>query len=209
MLTDTYWEPESDKYKGVWTMRNEDFFVMRWAQPDFIHQFIHYNCQKYVGGCILGSETYIPACDYITKEEHRTWDYAFQRQELFYKVWGNLLYNSNTPDSYFARALADKFNLTDGTQLLDAWKLASMNANRFASFFRGTWDATIYTEGFTTDGGKFINLNNFMVQPVLDSSYINVSDFVAGNYNADTQTTLLQLAEITEKESRKTLGLIR
>ncbi len=208
ILTDTYWEPVSDKYKGVWTMRNEDFFVMRWAQPDFIRDFIKYNSQEYIGGCLIGSETYIPAKDYITKEEYRSWNYAFERQWLFYKVWGNLLYNSNTPDSYFSRALADKFDLNTGEQLLNAWKLASMNANRFASFFRGTWDATIYTEGFTTIGGKFITVNDFIVHPVLDSSLVNISDFVQDNYDPEIQISPLKLAEICETESQKALEII-
>ena len=208
MLTDTYWEPLSDKYKGVWTMRNEDFFVMRWAQPDFIRDFIKYNSQPYVGGAIIGSETYIPATDYITKEEHRTWRYAFERQWLFYKVWGNLLYNKDLSDDYFARSLAEKFDLEDGSALLQAWKLSSMNANRFASFFRGTWDATLYTEGFTSVGGKFIDLNQFIAHPVLDSSYVNIKDFVDGNFDPDEQLTPLQLANLTEQESRSALEII-
>ncbi|MFD2292191.1 hypothetical protein ACFSKN_14925, partial [Mariniflexile gromovii] len=174
MLTDTYWEPYSDKYKAVWTMRNEDFFVLRWANPDFIRKFLELNSQKYVGGCIIGSETYIPAKDIFTKEEHRTWDYAFQRQWLFYKVWGNLLYDSTTPDSYFENALAEKFNLKDGKELLKAWQLASRNPNRMASFFGSTWDATLYSEGFKTNGGEFIDIDKFINRNVLDSTYVNI-----------------------------------
>lgn len=34
-LTDTYWNPVPRNYKIMWTVRNEDFFVLRWAQPDF------------------------------------------------------------------------------------------------------------------------------------------------------------------------------
>jgi hypothetical protein len=208
MLTDTYWEPYSTKYKGVWTMRNEDFFVMRWANTEFIRSFLDFNSQKYIGGCIIGSETYIPAKDYFTKEEYHSWNYAFERQWLFYKVWGNLLYNSATPDSYFANALAKKFNFEDGSLLLEAWQLASKNPNRFASFHGGTWDATIYSEAFTTNGGKFIDINDFIDHPVLDSSYVNIPDFIAGNYDEVKQITPLQLAEETENESQKLLGIV-
>lgn len=207
MLTDTYWEPESDKYKGIWTMRNEDFFVLRWAQPDFIRSFMNYNSQSYIGGCIIGSETYIPAKDYITKETYRSWDYAFERQWLFYKIWGNLLYNDQTPDSYFAESLAEKFDLDNGIDLLKAWKLASSNANRFASFYQGTWDATLYTEGFTTVGGKFIDINKLITQPVLDSSYVNIANFVSGKYSKN-QITPIELADITERESLEALKII-
>ena len=208
MLTDTYWEPLSDKYKGVWTMRNEDFFVMRWAQPDFIRDFIRHNSQPYIGGALIGSETYIPAKDYITRDEHRTWNYAFERQWLFYKVWGNLLYDKNIPDAFFAASLAHKFDLDDGSALLNAWKLGSMNANRMASFFRGTWDATLYTEGFTSIGGHFINLNQFIGHPVLDSSYVNIEDFVDGDFDPSRHVTPLELADRTEEESQSALEIV-
>ncbi len=208
ILTDTYWNPISDKYKGVWTMRNEDFFVLRWVQPDFIRDFINFNSQAYINGCIIGSETYIPAKDYITKNEHRTWDYAFQRQWMFYKIWGNLLYNSKTPDAFFADAFNKKFGISFGDKLLKAWKFSSMNANRFASFHRGTWDATIYSEGFTAEQGKFIDINKFIDHPVLDSSYVNIIDFLANNYDDNTQITPLQLAEICASESKNALGIV-
>lgn len=207
ILTDTYWEPEPKNYKGVWTMRNEDFFALRWAQPDFIRSFIDYNSQAYIGGCIIGSETYIPAKDYITKKEFITWDYAFQRQWLFYKVWGNLLYDKDTKDNYFAEAISKKFQTEKGDDILKAWKLASMNANRMASFYQGTWDATLYTEGFTTVGGKFIDIDNFINRPILDSSYINISAFVKG-YILENQTSPLELAKTTENESNEALRII-
>lgn len=208
MLTDTYWEPYSEKYKGVWTMRNEDFFVMRWGDPDFVRDFLDLNSQKYIGGCIIGSETYIPAKDFFTQEEHRSWEYAFERQWLFYKVWGNLLYDRNIPDEYFAEALAKKFDLSDGADLLEAWKLASKNPNRMASFFGSTWDGTLYAEGFKTNGGKFIDIDKFISRNVLDSSYVNIVDFVADNYDKETQVTPLQLADETEKQSTRILEII-
>ncbi|GAB1855852.1 hypothetical protein MHTCC0001_06870 [Flavobacteriaceae bacterium MHTCC 0001] len=208
ILTDTYWNPKPKNYKGVYTVRNEDFFALRWAQPDFIRDYLNNNSQEYIGGAIIGSETYIPAKDYITKEEHRTWDYAFERQWLFYKVWGNLLYNRATPDDYFINALEEKFNIKNASELLKAWKLGSMNANRFASFHQGTWDATIYTEGFTTVGGKFIDIEKFINQPVLDSSYVNIRDYVADKFE-DKQITPIELANITEKESNEAIKIAK
>jgi hypothetical protein len=31
----------------VWTMRNEDMFILRWGQPDFVRAFVqnHGSCQ--------------------------------------------------------------------------------------------------------------------------------------------------------------------
>jgi len=208
MLTDTYWTPRSDKYKAIWTMRNEDFFVLRWAQPDFIREFTRRNSQPYVGGCFIGSECYIPAKDYITQEQHRHWDYAFERQWLFYKVWGNLLFNPSVPDRFFAAALEDRFSGVDGDRLLKAWKLASSTPNRLGSFYRATWDATLYSEGFARQGGKLISIDQLIKQPVLDDEkYMSIGDFVGQETSESSLITPLQLAEQLDADCREALRL--
>ena len=102
-LGDTYFNPLPSNYKIVWQVRNEDFFALRWGVPDFIRQHIALNGrQEYVGGYFVGSETYIPALDYFTATASGVnWKYAFERQWLFYKLWGRLLYDPATPDSVF------------------------------------------------------------------------------------------------------------
>lgn len=208
MLTDTYWEPLSDKYKAIWTLRNEDFFVLRWAQPDFIREFIRLNSQAYAGGCFIGSECYIPAKDYITQEQHRRWDYAFQRQWLFYKVWGNLLFDPDTPDRVFARSLEGKFRGIDGTQLLEAWKLASNCANGLGSFYQGTWDGTLYSEGFAKNNGKLIGVNELIKQPTLDENYISIDDYVNQGTDDPSRINPLQLADQLDADCQEALRLV-
>ncbi|MBV8804132.1 MAG: hypothetical protein JO042_03775, partial [Sinobacteraceae bacterium] len=102
-LGDTYFEPRPRNYKIAWMIRNEDFFALRWGVPDFIRQHIALNGkQDYVGGYFVGSETYIPALDYFTAVQAPVdWKWAFQRQWLFYELWGRLLYDPNTPDAVF------------------------------------------------------------------------------------------------------------
>ncbi|MEM7379996.1 MAG: hypothetical protein AAF361_02220, partial [Bacteroidota bacterium] len=195
-----------NNYSGVYTIRNEDFFALRWAQPDFIRSFISHNSQDYISGTIIGSETYIPAKDYITEDAYRSWNYAFEKQWLFYKVWGNLLYNSSTSNTYFAEALAEKYGIQDAKELMEAWKLASQNANSFASFYRGEWDGTLYTEGMTREEGQFITVDRLISHPVLDSSYVNITDFVKGAFTKD-QITPLQFADPLEQGSQIAKGI--
>jgi hypothetical protein len=35
-FTDAYWNPMPENYRLAWMMRNEDFFMLRWGQADFI-----------------------------------------------------------------------------------------------------------------------------------------------------------------------------
>lgn len=186
-LSDAYWNPPPTRHKVVWTMRNEDIYILRWGQPDFVRQFTQAQRGKdYVGGAIIGSECYIPALDYITANgPHKTWRYAFERQWLFYAVWGQLLYDPATPDARFEAMLDARFGKGTGKDLLAAWKLASQIPLHFASFHRGTWDGSLYTEGFSSwidkdDGARtFFDIESFIKHPVLDTKrYVNIADFV-------------------------------
>ena len=205
-LTDKYRNPIPDKYKYIWTVRNEDFHVNRWGQSDFIRSFLENNTQEYVGGCFIGSEGYIPAKDvYSKKGDFNNWAYAYQRQWLFYTMWGNLLYNENTSDELFANLLEEKYGIGSGEISLDAWKTASKVPLHFASFYEGRNDLTLYTEGFTSwtefKEMRFIDIEKMMYRRVLDTiRYISVIDYVkAGQKAKKGQYTPYDLADELDK----------
>lgn len=208
-LSDAYWSPPPTRHKVVWTMRNEDMFILRWGQPDFVRAFVQNQRKDYVGGAIIGSECYVPALDYITAPgPHQNWRFAFERQWLFYAVWGRLLYDGATPDRVFAALLEERFGAGLGDDLLQAWKLASQVPLHFASFFRGTWDGSLYTEGFSSwidrdDGARtFFDIDAFIKRPVLDTRrYINIADFVnAGGDAAPGVLSPLALAAQLDRD---------
>lgn len=221
-LSDAYWNPAPTRHKVVWTMRNEDMYILRWGQPDFVRDFIQRQGDKdYVAGAIIGSECYIPALDYITKQgPHKNWSWAFQRQWLFYAVWGRLLYDPAIPDARFEAMLEERFGKGTGRDLLAAWKLASRVPLHFASFHRGTWDGSLYTEGFSSwidknDGARtFFGIDEFIKHPVLDTKrYVNIADFVkAGGVAEPGKFSPLALAAQLDRDASEALqrvGAIR
>lgn len=182
-LYDTYFKPEPGNYKVTWTARNEDFFCLRWGVPDFIRAHIAANGQSYVGGYFIGSETYIPAKDYFARPGIAVdWKYAFERQWLFYKLWGRLLYNPATPDAIFQAEFTRRYG-KDGINLLKASALAGATPLRLASLFDFTMDLTLYTEGFMALDNKvkrveYISVNRLINQPVTDPDYVSVADYI-------------------------------
>jgi hypothetical protein len=191
-------------------MRNEDIFVLRWGQPDFVRAFVQNQSKDYVGGALIGSECYVPALDYISAPgAHKNWRFAFERQWLLYAVWGRLLYDAATPDRAFAALLEERFGAGLGDDLLQAWKLASQAPLHFASFHRGTWDGSLYTEGFSSwvDKGEgartFFDIDSFIKHPVLDTKrYINIADFVrAGGAAEPGQFSPLALAAQLDRDA--------
>jgi hypothetical protein len=72
----------------------------------------------------------------------RPWQYAFQRQWLYYMTWGRLLYDPNTPDEVFSNACRERYGAA-GRDLFEALKLGSRMPLRLGSFYKGTWDFTL------------------------------------------------------------------
>ena len=188
-LNDAYWNPLPKNYYLAWMMRNEDFFMLRWGQPDFIRKHIAANVHPYVNGYYVGSECYIPAKDYITSLEGASYRYAFERQWMYYKVCGRLFYNPNTPDEFFEDAFEQRFPKT-GKKLFDAQTKASKVPLVIASWQNATWDFSLYSEGMlhtvvkdNKKSLKLISLDDMAEKMPMEPAYLSIAEFLAKENN--------------------------
>ncbi|MEX0844906.1 MAG: hypothetical protein WD022_06475 [Balneolaceae bacterium] len=222
-LGDTYFVPEPENYKITWMARNEDFFALRWGVPNFIRAHIETNSASYVGGYFIGSETYIPAKDYFTKiEDPVDWTYAFERQWLFYKLWGRLLYNPETPNKVFENEFTRRYG-SRGENLLEAFALSSTTALRLASAWDLRWDFTLYSEGFLSLNENeddyesstldYISVDRLIHRSPLDPDYVSVKDYVAstltGNSFPEDAITPPVLISMLEEDCQQALELVK
>ena len=182
-LTDTYWNPLPENYKMAWMMRNEDFFVLRWGQPEFIRRHIAENAPSYVNGYYVGSECYIPAKDFITSLPGTSNKYAFERQWMFYKSWGRLLYNPETPDAVFEQAFINRFP-ENGKDLFAAQISVSRVPLMFASYWNATWDFTLYSEGMLAmenNQVRLISLRAMSEKQPMEPTYMSIDEFLSNH----------------------------
>ncbi len=199
-LTDAYWNPIPTNYYLAWMMRNEDFFVLRWGDPNFIRKHIEQNVHPYVNGYYMGSETYIPAKDYITSLPNTSYKYAFERQWMFYKLWGRLLYNPATSDNVFSDDFEMRFP-GYGKQLFSAQSKASRVPLIIASYWDARSDYTLYSEGFLSTMGnngklKLLSLAQICEKQPMDPEYVSIKEFCAGEENSfEGKITPLALAD--------------
>ena len=210
-IKDTYWNPEPSNYKITWMIRNEDFFCLRWGSADFIKAHISQNHHSYVGGYFVGSECYIPAVDYFTKiNEPVNWRYAYERQWLFYKTWGNLLFNPDTDKTVFVNEFYNRYPDAPGEDLYEAYQIASRTPLTIASFWNGTWDFTLYSEGLLAHqqgNTRFITVDDLINVDPLDSKLMSVSEYAESKAIED-RVSPLELADSLQKGSEKALALI-
>jgi hypothetical protein len=223
-ISDAYWNPLPQNYAITWMMRNEDFFLLRWGEPDFIREHIAKNGQSYVGGYYVGSECYIPAKEYIhvPKHGHINWTYSWERQWLYYKQWGRLLYDPTTKDNVFANDFEKRYGKGVGSKMVEAYKLASRMPLRFAAYIFSTWDFTLYAEGmlvpviyknsgYNDEVSPFLSLEELMDFKVLDPDYLPVRTFVETELNGSldkTKITPLDLADELQQSGEQALAIV-
>ena len=214
-MFDTFYNPEPIGYKITYTVRNEDFFALRWGVPDFIRAHIAENSQSYIGGYFIGSETYIPALDYFTAVSAPVeWKYAFERQWLFYKLWGRLLYNPQTSDEVFKAEFIRRYG-SDGKNLLQAYALASSTQLRLASLYDCGWDFTLYGEGFMAligDSTRYISVQRLISRPPLAPDYVSVENYIktiikGGSFSKEKITPPV-LVKMLKQDCGKALKLV-
>jgi hypothetical protein len=220
-IDERFWKPKPSNYQIVWMIRNEDFFILRWGEADFIRRHIAINSRDYVGGYFVGSEGYIPAKDYSHKQnDHVTWRYAFEKQWLFYKLWGRLLFDPNTPDAVFSADFDRRYGSNIGERLFEAYALASRMPLRLASFHRATWDYTLYSEGFLAPAqtgfddkiSPFISIDELINHKTLDPEYMSIPDYVElmidNKKIDDALLTPSKLADDLENDGNRALKLV-
>ena len=216
-LKDTYFDPVPENYRVAWMVRNEDFFALRWGSAPFIREHVQKNgVQPYVGGYFLGSENYIPAKDYFTAREGEVeWSYAFQRQWLFYRLWGQLLYDPRTPDSHFEHDFVYRYG-DAAKSLLRAYEYASDIQLKFATSIDFSWDATLYSEGMMVigrQGMEPMSVRRLIAQPTLRSDWLSVGDYVqrelAGEVINESLMTPPILARQMRSDAQSALRIVK
>lgn len=220
-LDERFWNPLPLNYRIQWMVRNEDFFVLRWGQADFIRKHIKTNSPEYVNGYFIGSEGYVPAADYASQDSiKRSWTYAFEKQWLFYALWGRLLYNPDLPDKELESLMSDRYGIDHGVPLFRAYQLVSQMPLRLASFHRSTWDYTLYSEGFLAPApsnpnglfdrsSPFISIDEFIHHETLDPLLYTIPQYVNKKLHKlpmpDSMINPMQLSMLSEKDSRLAL----
>jgi hypothetical protein len=169
---------------------------------------------------LIGSETYIPGIEYITKPgPYLTWKYAFEKQWLLYQIWGRLMYDPSTGDEIFANTFNQKYAIKTGDKLIEAHKLADKMPLKLASFYAASWDFTLYSEGFLANArsamkckydsiSPFISVNEIMETVTLDTNLVSIKDFVSGKMNSPEKISPLQLAAELHDNGEEALKLL-
>jgi len=139
------------------TVRNDDFFFLHWAEPQFVRDYISGfpAINKYVVGFYIGADGWVFAKDFTSKNPYYKERDALSIQRTWYmqKLWGRISYNPTISDDVFKQHLAARFPEAPTDKLFEAWSSASGAIRRANEQVTGKWqfDADFWPEMWTGD----------------------------------------------------------
>ncbi len=220
--------------KTWWNLRNDDIFLVRWGDPEYVKQAIlAFPGEGRTAGYVWGSDRFCWGRESASKNPTSPRQLENEKHWYAFLLWGRLGYDPHTSPQLLKGLIKDRFQLADATALQDSWQSASriiplVNRARYVP-----WDFMWWVEGCK---GNLLDrsIRGFhSVDIFLDSRWggmegsgiIGIPDFVAGKKTVGTtplQVTT-QLDELADKalagvagiadggniELRETLGDIR
>ncbi|HMC59474.1 MAG TPA: hypothetical protein VKJ01_09805, partial [Candidatus Solibacter sp.] len=81
------------RYRLLWHLRNDDLFILRWGDPDFVRETVRNMSGPDTAGFVEGSEVDVPGPDRIhteTAKAHLDWQYKFEKHWFRYMLWGRV-----------------------------------------------------------------------------------------------------------------------
>ncbi len=205
-----YWsrkklEPQLEKL-GVtsWlTIRNDDWFFLHWADPDFIRDYIKNfpEVGKHIDGIYIGSDGWVFSRVFTSKdpyyESRDTLD--IQRTWLMQKLWGHVAYNPAVADDLFKAHLKERYPEAPTDALFEAWTKASRAIRLFNEQVTGKWSLDFHwmPERWTDKDEGYRTLKDLSeTEPMDGSSLVDIKKTAEGDIDDDERSALANVDDI-------------
>ncbi len=180
--------------KSWWNLRNDDIFVYRWGDPDFVREFLRFFPEKHTAGYHMGSDGYVWGREFISKNPELSGELEIKKHWYSFMLWGRLGFNDQLPKDFFVKKLAVHYGLADASDLYAAWQIASRIIPRVNQFHWRDWDHMWSVEACMARPvlGGFRSVIDFMDNPTMaGSNLLNPREFVSATMakKAITKTT--------------------
>jgi hypothetical protein len=193
--------------RTLWTIRNDDALMLRWAAPDFVRDFVKNIPYGKSQGFYFGSDMWVWGREYLSRRPTSPRQLEIDKHWLHFLLWGRLGYDPTLDDARLAALVGQRFPGVDGGKLLAAWQDASMIYPLVTGFHWANFDFQWYIEACRSrpDPAKtasgFHSVETFINQPVHPGTdNLTIPQYVTGvtSGSMPAGTTPLQVADRIE-----------
>ena len=114
--------------KKTWlTLRDDDFYMFRWGDPEFARSYIRNipMATNQILGFYMGPDGYTWGREYISTEPDAPNQLIINKKWFSFMLWGRLGYDPDLPADLFRQMLELRFPEVSSDQLYEAWSKAS------------------------------------------------------------------------------------
>ena len=194
--------------KSWWNLRNDDIFVHRWGDPDYVRAFIGHFQKEHTAGYYMGSDGYVWGKEFISKNPELAGQMEINKHWYNFMMWGRLGYDNTLGEGFFVQKIGSHFPQTDADLLYATWQAASKIIPQVNVFHWRDWDYMWSVEGCIDERMHFHDIKQFMINPTIaEDSIINPIDFVKASLSGEeiTQITPTQVVNNLQQYVQSTL----
>jgi hypothetical protein len=184
-------------YRLLWHLRNDDLFILRWGDPDFVRGTVRHMSGEDTAGFVEGSEVDVPGVDRIhtqAAKAHQDWQYTFEKHWFRYMLWGRVGYNAAEPDSTWQGHFRQRFGAA-GDDVYEAIQQSSKIAPLITSYHWNYMNGDWYPEGsigsWNTSfeqprinyrrAAMYHDVRTYIFNNTIGGEMANIPEFVAGS----------------------------
>ncbi len=203
--------------KTLWTIRNDDALLLRWAAPDFVREFVKNIPHEKSQGFYFGSDMWVWGREFLSRTPAKPRQLEIDKHWLHFLLWGRLGYDPTLDNQALARIVETRFPGVDGSRLLDAWQNASMIYPLVTGFHWANFDFQWYIEACRSrpapakTSSGFHSVETFINQPVHPATdNLTIPKYVDGIKGAARlmATTPIQVAERIDSHTDAALAAL-
>ena len=156
-------------------LRNDDLFVFRWGDPDYVREFlcnVPRGLMRHEAGFYMGPDGFVWGREFVSKDPELAGRLEVDKHWFRFLLWGRLGYDLTLTRGHFEKLLARRWPGVDAKRLYDTWATASRIVPQVNRFFFRVNDFQFAPEGCLSNKGFLTVDESFFRYPPLPGSGI-------------------------------------
>ena len=158
--------------KSWWNLRNDDIFVHRWGDPEYVRAFINHFQLAHTAGFYMGSDGYVWGREFISKNPELSGELEIKKHWYNFMMWGRLSYDNQLDQAFFLQKLAAHFPDCNAELLYSGWQSASKIIPQVNVFHWRNWDYQWTVEACFDERSGFHTIEHFINNPTIHADSI-------------------------------------
>jgi len=195
-------------------LRNDDLFVFRWGDADYVREFLQNvprDLMRFEAGFYMGPDGFVWGREFICKEPDLSGELEVNKHWYRFMLWGRLAYDLTLTRDFFEKRLKNRFPQAEPALLYETWAAASQIVPQVNRFFFRVNDFQFSPEGCIYNQG-FLPVDQFFQHPPLrGSGILSVQEYASSviKEEAFDGFTPMEVSDNLDKLAEKALNGVK